>query len=316
MAKRKNYYLFKLKNDKRPASWGLKIKQLMLTKKDEGGRVIGKKFVQYVPGENSIFKEDHTDDKQPVIPTFENGILKVDKDDKPLLEILRRHPWYNVHYELIDEDAKAKNELEYQDKIVLALEKVNVSEEEKLRANGLVLIGYITSDWTPERIKAKLRDMAIKEPDTILNEMNNEDYRAKYIASLSLLKKVVLENESRTKVVWANTGETIINVAVGQSPVKKLGEFLAGNNDKALATLQELGEQIKRSYERKEPIDIDSEINALKNQGKNISSQSTEDVEIEELQKAFEEKFDKQPPNNKKNDAEWLLEKLNDATED
>ena len=77
-----NHVTFKLMNGKKRGAWQLGIKGMM-AKKD--GYL---KKVQYVPGSDSIFAEDHKGDLKPVSPWFDDGFLKVHKDNKILLKII------------------------------------------------------------------------------------------------------------------------------------------------------------------------------------------------------------------------------------
>lgn len=339
-----DFLIFKMKNGAKPASWKLGYKDLLLTKFDPTTkRNLGKKRVQYVAGESSIYKEDHTDDKRPSPIYFEYGICKVHKDDFAKIELLKRHPHFDVVYELVDANADAKKELEQIGSIEKALDRVNgIVQDEEKQAVSLVMFGQQAKTWSVEQAFAKLKKEAINKPDNIINKLNSssQNYQAKFISSLALLKGVVRENSIGTAVVWDNNSKEIVSIARGQNGLTQLSAFLAENNETARVTLQELGHRLKRSYVRKVEVNGAEEISSLLgNDKKDVSSPSEtettsgtekndveevdfetleisefnlEDVDLEDAQKLYEKAIGK-VPNNKKNDLDWIKEKLLEA---
>jgi hypothetical protein len=313
MAK-KDFIKFRLKGGKTPVSYTLGYKGKLIAKK-QGNVNYGMKRVHYIPGVESIFVEDYTGDERPVKPVFEDGLLEVHKDNKSLLTLLYSLPEYNSLYERVDEDAKAGRDLDRMELVEKALAKVNITDATELKAHALMLIGSKVNTFTDKQVRASVKKKAFDTPEDVISEMNTKNYNAKYVGALATLKGVIEVNETRTKVSWANTGQTIVSVAAGQDPISKLGEFLASDNEQAIITLQEIGEQIKRSYIKKVAPMAEQEIkDVLKT---NINDEGGEDNEsdeplIENARMLYKEMYDKNVPINKKNDLEWINTKLNE----
>lgn len=319
MAK-KDYYRFRLTGGKTPASFQLPLKNLMLKKKDENGNDKGLKKVQYIPGHDSIFAEDHTGDEEPKAIWFEDGVLDVHKDNKPLVQIMFGHRWYKTHYELVDDNAAATKKLSKYDLIEKANTQINVATDDELRAIGLVLIGGGTIESPIAIIKANLKEMAYNDPQTVIDEMSNGDYHAKYTAALGLLKGIIQINPSRTAVTWPD-GKTIVQVPAGQDPIAKIGQFLAGNDDQAMITLQEIGERTTRAYNKKKTPDVQGSVEkVLQNQKDddvdgNSDGDTTGDktMDLDEARGVYKELYGKDVSTNKKNDLDWIIGKINEA---
>jgi len=125
-------------------------------------------------------------------------------------------------------------------------------------------------------------------------------------------------NATKTQVLWANNKKPLVNVAVGQDPIKVLAEFLAGDNERAVITLQELGKKLKRSYVKKLNPDAEEEIQKALEAKESFEEEEEEDFiknDLELARKEYSITFDKNVPPNKKNDLEWLRTKVLEAKE-
>lgn len=306
----KDIVRFRLTGNRTPISFSIPTKEMMLEKETEGG---GKSFkrIHYIPGVDSVWKEDYKGDEKPKKIVFEEGFLDVHKSNKPLLFILRNHKWFNQIYEIVDEDTIAEKELDRMDLIEKALTRVNIANEDELIANALILVGESVVGLTPTRIKAALKKKAFDEPEELINEMNTNDYKAKFAGALAIQREVIFINPTRTAVTWPD-GKVIVNVAAGQSPVEKLGAFLSENNEQAKITLQEIGIRSTRAYTKS----VEADLGGAVEEALAVSQGSSKDVDgseigLEEARSMYKELNDgNEVPNNKKNDLEWILSKL------
>lgn len=310
---------FRLTGNKRPVSYQIPIKGMMLKRPHKNGEPNASgtlKKIHYIPGVDSIFVEDYDGDEKSQKIVFEDGFLDVHRDNKPLLTILKSHTFFNNHYEMVDEDATAEKELNQFELVEKALAKVNISNEEELKANGLILIGSPVMEMSETRVRAALKKRAFETPKELLEQMSTNDYKAKYAGALAILRGTLEINPTRTAVTWPN-GKIVVSVAAGVDPIEKLGAFLGGSDDQAMITLQEIGERSKRGYTKNVPVDLAEEINEVLEQkkGTNSVSLASEDddepeMDLAEASVMFKERFDKDVPNNKKNDLEWIMSKL------
>jgi len=297
---KKNFVRFELLGERKPVSFEVPFNNLHLPKSDGKGNKVLKK-AHYIKDAPSIWKEDYKGDEKPKSNVFlEDGYLDVSIYDKNLLDLLKAHKMYNKEYRIVDEDLEAEEELKKFDLIKKALQRIDIANEDELKANAFVILGEGVLNMSDKMIKAKLDKKAMNEPREILDAMNANDYNAKYVSALGILRGVLVINPTRTAVTWAD-GKPIVTVPMGKDPIDRITAFLSANTEEAKLTLQEIGEQMKQSYVRKKEIDVDETIN-------NVIEE--DNSELEEASLRYKETFRKEVPNNKKNDLEWILSKL------
>lgn len=320
MADKNTHYRFRLTGGKTPESFQLPLKGLMLEKKDENGNSRGLKKVAYVKGHDSIFVEDHIGDEESESVWFEKGVLDVHKENKALVAIMFGHRWYGSHYELKNDTKEAEKKLSKFDLIEKAIAKLSTSNDDETLAIGLAVLGSHVLQQPLAVITASLKEKAYEEPQVLIDEMSSGDYQAKYVASLAILKGVLLINPSRTAVTWAD-GKTIVQVPAGQDPLTKIGMFLSQKDESARITLQEIGERTTRAYNKKTVPDVGGVVKEITGgQGADLGNQrdggndDDDQMTLEEASSLYMELLgkDKVPPN-KKNDLDWILEKVEEA---
>ena len=280
--------IFRMKDGRTPVSWELPIRNVMLPKWDEKSGQHSDKLIHYLPGAPSIWKEDYKGDGESKKIEFEDGLLDVSPTDVLKIEILKKHPWFNIHYELIDEDTTALKEMENFDIQDKAVELIKETDPLKLKAIALVIIGQHAFSWTETMCNVELRKKALTKPSDVIDEFKKENYEARYIVALSLLKNIIKTNLGHTAVVWTGTGETIIRLAVGENAIDKLSQFLSVQTEEAMITLQRLAELANGNQTSSSPLTqkIDnSAIVAAKD-----AELSEKDKQIEELKRQLAEK--------------------------
>lgn len=318
MANKKLNYA--LKNGGRPAGWQLPIKNIMLEKYVDK-KSVGLRKIEYIPGQESIFKEDHNTEEAPSAIWFEDGVLQVSESNVALVEILKRHPWNNIHFELVDHDVQATKDLDVMELRVKAYEAVSSKDSDEMRARAFVLIGPHVISQTDKIVEAQVKRLAMDDPERVLKEMKNPDYKPKTVAALAVLRGVLMLNPTNTQVSWKDTGKAVVHVAAGQDPISKLGQFLTGKDESAKLTLQEIGEKIKRSYEYKKDFTAEEEVNDIlgKDAKDDVNLQEPKgenELELEDARDEYEIVFDKSVPNNKKNDLAWIKEKVEEGSKE
>lgn len=304
---KKNYVRFKLLGDKKPVSFEIPLSNMRVPRDMGNGGAKVLKRAHYVKDAPSIWKDDYKGDELPEKVYLEDGYLDVSIYDKNLIDILKAHKMYKEVYDIDDEDVEALKELDKYDLIEKALERIAIANEDELKANAFVLIGAGVISMTDKVIRAKLKKKAFENAESVINEMNANDYKAKYVTALGILRGALEINATRTAVTWAD-GKTIVTVAAGQDPLDKMAQFLSTNSEEAKLTFQEIGERVKQSYVRKTNPVLDINVN-------DAVDQDDEPLDSSELEKAtleYKETFRKEVPNNKKNDLEWIQSKLSE----
>lgn len=303
-----NFIRFKRTKGKMGTSFEIPFKGMMLPRKDKGGVL---KHVQYIPGHESIWKEDHKGDEKPVPSVWmEDGFLDVHRNNENLLFILKNHKFYNVHFELVDEEVDDKKSLDKFELIEKAVEMVNIANVDELKANAVVLIGSHTINLSEVRLRKSLKQMAYDTPEDLIDKMGVGNYANRLAAALAVLRGVVKINPTQTAVTWPD-GKVIVNVAAGQDPIEELGAYLSDNSEPVRVTLQTIGERIKRSYVKRQEPNLDDIVGST-DTGDNTD---TGDSELEKAHAEYEEKLGKPVPNNKKNDLEWIQSKIDEPVE-
>lgn len=280
--------IFRMTEGRTPIAWQLPLSGLMLPRIDEKSGQAVDKLIHYLPGAPSIFMEDYKGDKKGQDIWLEDGVIEVRPSDVLKIEILKKHPWFNIHYELVDDDANAEKELhgfELQDK---ASSLVEESDPMKLKAIALVFFRDQVFTWSELKCKAELKKKAFTEPKTIIDEFNKDNFESRFIVGLSLLKEIIKTDRTHTSVIWANTGETLIRLAVGENAIDKLSDFLSVNSEEAIITLQRLGELAEGKTETKSIVTAPAtNIPAADNSAQLLADKddllSDKDAEIKEL---------------------------------
>lgn len=320
--------VYRLKK-KTPLSWTLKQKNVRIAKEGEG-----LKFINYYPGGSSIYTDDNKD-REPATIEFEKndltGFTEIQVDDANILlnNYLKAHPWYGKMYEVFSPEIAAQRKNEDFDKKEKALALLKESDDLKIQAKALAILGNKAYGWSPVRCMSELRDTAWSNPDVILEKFNDPQYHSLYIASLAMIKGIVKSNPGQTAVVWNNEDAgVIVHVATGEEPIKKLSALLAETTERSRVLLQEISQKVDektKAVSIQKDDEKDREIAELKRQlaeatkkysgetveKKEVSDKPYEEMELEELQAAYEAKFEKNLSFKYANDRDWILGKLN-----
>lgn len=307
MARQEHYLKFKLTGQRKPVSFELPIASTMRVKYDDKKRSLGKKRIHYVMGANGIFVEDYKGDEKSKKVFFEEGLLRVNSEDINLCEIVLNHAWNGIKFEQVDSDKEATLKLSKNALIKKAFIKVDIANEYELKANAMILVGPKVAKWNEPRVRAALEDMALQDPESLLGEMETGNYAGKYVASLAVLRGVLIVNPTQSAVSW-DDGQVLFHIPIGKDPITFAGIELSANTEQVRNTLQTINEKIKRSYVRKFDANADQQISKL---GVNTDDNEVS-LELTDLEKAtqdYEESIGKVPVN-KKNDINWINQKL------
>lgn len=267
---------FRLTEKRTPASWTL-----------SGGYAVkpgfGSKLINYFPGSNSIFVEDQKSDiKAKEVEFTYNDILsdpatsiKVDEDNKCLIDYLKAHSFFNHHYYIHNEDQLAENKLANLDKIEKAFSLIKENEDLKIQAMALAIFKEEAYGWSPTKCKAELKERATTAPDIIINAMESDRYESKYLSALAFYSGIVKENQLKGAVVWNDEDEgVILRIAKGENGIKVLGDLLYVENDETRLIFQEIGIRLNK-YSSVEDVTV--------NEPKFVSGKTPEQIKAEAI---------------------------------
>jgi len=235
--------VYKLKNGKTSGSYQLPIRTEMVAKMVDGEKRLKK--IHYIPGSDSIFVEDYKGDETSKAVWFEDGEIRVPKENWVLNELLQKHSWFIKHYVLVNEEATAEAEVNEFEILTKASNSIITEKDEyKLQAMAMIVVSMDAANWGAFKCKTELLKYAKNHSKILLAEMAKPDYESRLIATLSFTKQIVKYNAHRTAVVWNDDKEGIIvRVAEGENGIDKLGEFLSKENETSTGVLQRIGEK-------------------------------------------------------------------------
>jgi hypothetical protein len=313
-----NQTVYKLKNGNK-GNWELPIKETFINR-IVGNSDLGGRKIKYVKGSKSIWADDLPEHLASQKVWFSKGFLFVPNSDKNLLEILEKHSYNGIHYNLFDKKSLALKELsalKAKDEIISLISN---SDQEKIIATAMAVFNTQAFDWDLPTCELELRKYAEKNPTKLLSELNSKTYESKYISALAFGKGIVRYKLGKTSIVWNDTTEgEILKLARGENGVEKLGELLSKRTGESEVLLQAISHKLDSkamSLPKKEDAvesEKDKEIAELRKQlaeSQKPKSDNSTNLVLEDLQKKYKEKFDKKVPNVYKNNADWIQEKI------
>lgn len=288
--------VFFLLGDLSPETWSLAQKNILVKNPTTGFL----ENIYYIPGTNTIWHSE-LQKQGEVLKNYKKksiyfveGTLSVQPDDLILIEYLKAHPDFKVKFSLVDKNADAQKSIDKADLITAAVLALQGNALD-IKTVGLLVFGESVLLQEDKEIEAQVKQSAISNPQTIVDAYSEKgEWKYKKVVALALSKNIIRINPTKTAVLWTDTNEPILTLAVGQKPIDETGFFLSQSKNET--TLQSLS------------LKIDNK--AVFNVAKNHNL----DNNIEDLQKAYEDKFGSIPPINKKNDVEWLSKKLLETT--
>ncbi len=234
--KEEEYWEYILVGDNKPLTW--QVRQPVLV--DYDGK--GLRNIVYVAGSNSILESQNEGLKKSVVE-FINGKLRFPKSDKLLKKFIDYHTELNVKFKLLDPEAEAQAALRQLELREEAKDLIRNSDAEMLRAVAVILFDQEAYTFGDKVVKLKCFGYADKEPQKMLDLLNDPKTKVRYLVALAFLKQLLKTNVQKTAVMWADNGEIIIPLAVGETAVEKMADFLY--DDKNATTLQELSKRVE-----------------------------------------------------------------------
>jgi len=204
--------------------------------------------IRYVPGEASIFVDDHPDTAKMRDPiSFNNGYLYVDHTNPTLRKYLdtcnangsnpHRIKTKSVLFSVKDDKKSA------QDRIAQVADVMDaVQSALKMPLNELV--GYakvlgVNTNKSVDEIRWDMKVQAEKNPAAFLAGMN--DPRTEMKQLLLMAEESGIISMKKTGVTWVSSGNTICVPAIGVKPIERMVDFCSDGD----------GEQIYSEIERR-----------------------------------------------------------------
>lgn len=273
----------------------------------------GYKKIVYIPGSDSIFVEDQKGDLKPKSIWFRFGELRVDEKDHVLIKIMEQHPWNGIKYDLWSEELETERKLEASRARARAIQLIDDSNEDQIKAIALAIFGEKALIWDENKCELKLREEAESDPKTLVNTMSEGGYEAKLIAGMAFAQGVVEQSKAKKAVVWADSDGVIIRLAKGENGVQELGRYLANRTQESEEVIDAITERVDNLFVDGKQSESEKDAYIKELEAKLAKAQKSDEGANKELldaREAYKEKFNKDVPPNKKNDLDWINNKV------
>lgn len=214
--------------------------------------------IRYIPGENSIFKDEQSRDATdrsctPII--FEEGLCKVARHEENLKLFLdlcnankdakgrdtRKNSMFHLYNPMKTAEASYDKELETAKALVYMDDKCKTDEGiQDLIAYAETLMINVSRGWS--EIKADLSIFLKRDPKKFLAGLESPAMKRKYIVMQALKNGTLIKDSNTGTISWAN-GEPVCTPPIGKDSVDY---FVEWSVDKGENTYQHIKEETER----------------------------------------------------------------------
>lgn len=196
--------------------------------------------LRYCTNQKSPF-EDEQDGNYIIEPIiFEDGFLRVPKNNPVLQEFLHYHPLNGTIFSEVDKEKDAAAEVQDLDLEIEALVEAKQLTTDQLETLTRVMFGKDPSTISTAELKRDILVFAKREPKEFLNILNDPElkFQAK-VRTFFENKLLILRNGD--KEVWFNTAtnkKKMLSVPFGEDPYAMVAHFL--QSDEGIDSLKML----------------------------------------------------------------------------
>ena len=184
--------------------------------------------LRYASNQKSPFEDEQDGNAiiEPII--FEDGFLRVPKQNPVLQQFLHYHPLNGIIFSEVDKEKEAAEEVDDLNLEVEALIEARQLSIDQIETLTRVMFGKDPSTVSTAELRRDILVFAKTDPKEFLNILN--DPELKYQAKIRLFfenKLLILRNGD--KEVWFNTPtnkKKMLSVPYGEDPYEMAGHFL------------------------------------------------------------------------------------------
>jgi hypothetical protein len=186
------------------------------------------RVLRYSVNQKSPFEDEQDGNAvlEPII--FEDGLLRVPKNNPVLQEFLYYHPLRNVVFEEVDKEKDAAEEMEYLNYEADALIEARQLSIEQLETLTRVMFGKDPSTVSTAELKRDILVFAKLNPIEFLNILN--DPMLKFQDKVrQFFENKLLQFRNNEKEVWFNTPtnkKKMMSIAFGEDPYEAVSLYL------------------------------------------------------------------------------------------
>ena len=196
--------------------------------------------LRYCTNQKSPFEDEQDGNAIIEAIIFEDGFLRVPKNNPVLQQFLHYHPLNGTIFVEVDKEKDAASEVQDLDLEIEALVEARALTLEQLETLTRVMFGKDPSTVSTAELKRDVLVFAKKDPKEFLNILN--DPELKFQAKIRMFfenKLLVLRNGE--KEIWFNTAtnkKKMLSVPFGEDPYEMAGHFL--QSDEGIDSLKML----------------------------------------------------------------------------
>lgn len=177
------------------------------------------RVIRYCPEENSIWKDEQSENSVKEGIVFKNKKLFVPASKPNLIDFLSKHPDNTANggkvFKMINHEENAKKELESDFLFADAINLVRSKPVDDLISVATALA--INTERMIDEIKHDLLVFAKKDPKTFMESFDNPVIEVKAKVKNAMTYNII--SHSKGHVVWTDTNKHIIAVPEGKDPV-------------------------------------------------------------------------------------------------
>tara|TARA_A100001201_G_scaffold122421_1_gene106240 strand:+ start:181 stop:960 length:780 start_codon:yes stop_codon:yes gene_type:complete len=184
------------------------------------------KEIRYATNQQSCFVEDQKGTVLLGHIVFRKGILQVPKENQNLQKLMSLyHPHKNTRYFEYSAVEEAKDELEYLDLQVDAMNIARDMEIDMAEAIMRVEIGSEVSNMSSKEIKRDLVIFASRNPELFLELAEDENVQLRNFGIVACENKVIKLSQDQRTFSWASNGRVLMNVPFDENPYSALAAW-------------------------------------------------------------------------------------------
>jgi hypothetical protein len=225
--------IYKLRNDAAPLSFTLpsrNTRRFPLLWFDEENNV--NRPLRYAINQKSAF-EDEQDGNAIVEPIiFENGFLRVPKNNPVLQQFLYYHPLNGRSFEEVDYEKDAAKIVESLNSEVDALIQARELSVDQLETVARVMMGKDPSRYTTAELRRDVLIYAKRDPKGFLNLLNDPMLKLQSNVHIFFDQKLITFRNGQ-KEVWFNTvtnKKKMLSVPYGEDPYHTVAMFFKSDD--------------------------------------------------------------------------------------
>lgn len=239
--------VYKLTKDRAPISFllpsgGSKRQPLLHFDEDKGiNRVL-----RYSSNQKSCFEDEQDGQivREPV--DFQDGFLRVPKNNPVLQEFLYYHPLNGKKFIEVNEEKDAALEIQQLNLEADALIEARKLSVDQVETISRVLLGKNTESMTSSELRRDILIFVRREPETFLKVINDPMLKLQSNVQL-FFDKGLLSFRNKQKEVWYNTSiskKKMLTVPFGEDPMYIVSSYLQSDDGiEALKMLEKLLEE-------------------------------------------------------------------------